>query len=410
MSMITRIATHATWASSFRYREFRLLWSGMALFALGLGMELVTVGWLVLEITDSPFMVGVATAARSAPFVILGVLSGAIADRLERRLLLRFVALGACALAGLMALMLITDAAKVWYVIGVAFAMGGMSAINQTVGTSYTYDIVGPEGSLNGMSLVVLCSSVGMGIGAIVAGSVIAWKGPGGAYLVVVGTYFASFAILLPQRRLPRVSATQRSSMVQMLIGYVDLVRRNRTLLVLMFLAAITEIFGFTHKSMIPVLARDVLGVGPLGLGIMTSAGSVGGLVGLLILASVGDFRRKGLLMFVLSTALGLALMTFSLSANMLLYIIALAFVSACAYGTTTLHMTLMQSSVADDQRGRAMGLWILSIGMSPPGFLGLGGIASALGAPMALLMSGGALAFAGVTSAIGLPRMRRLE
>ena len=410
MAMITSIATHATWASSFRYREFRLLWGGMALFAVGLGMEYVTVGWLVLDITDSPFMVGVATAARSAPYVFLGVLSGAIADRLDRRLLMRFVALGASAFAGLMALMLITDVTQVWYVIGLSFAMGGMSAMNQTAGTSYTYDIVGPERALNGMSMVVLCSSVGMGTGAIIAGSIIAWKGPGGAYLGVVAAYFASFAVLLAQRKLERVTPAQRSSVVQMLIGYIDLIRQNRTLLVLMFLAAVTEVFGFTHKSMIPVLARDDLGVGPLGLGVMTSAGSVGGLLGLLILANMGDFRRKGLLMFVLSTFLGLGLMTFSLSSNILLYIIALAFVSACAYGTTTLHMTLMQSSVADDQRGRAMGSWILSIGMSPAGFLGLGVIASALGAPMALLISGGSLAFAGVTTGIGLPRIRRLE
>ena len=382
----------------------------MALFALAMGMEFVTVGWLVLELTDSPFMVGVSTAARSAPYIFLGVLSGAIADRLDRRLLLRFVALGACAFAGLMAFILITDVARVWYVIGVVFAMGGMSAMNQTVGTSYTYDIVGPEGSLNGISLVVLCSSIGMGTGAIIGGSILAWKGPGGAYIAVVAAYFACFSVLLGQREVERVTRALRSSVAQMLIGYIDLIRQNRTLMVLMFLAAVTEIFGFTHKSMIPVLARDEVGVGPVGLGIMTSAGSIGGLLGLLLLANLGDFRRKGLLMFVLSTALGLGLMTFSLSANILLYIVALAFVAACAYATTTIHMTLMQSSVADEERGRAMGSWIFSIGMSPLGFLGLGGIASALGAPTALLISGSALAFAGVTTAIGLPRMRRLE
>ena len=380
------------------------------MYGIGMGMEFVTIGWLVLELTDSPFMVGVSTAARSAPYVFMGVLSGAVADRLDRRLLLRFIALGACAFTGLMALILIAEVVRVWYIIGLVFAMGGLSAMNQTAGSSYTYDIVGPEGSLNGLSLMVLCSSIGMGIGAIIAGGIIAWKGPGGAYLAVVATYVACFAVLLALREVERVTRALGSSLVQMLIGYVDLIRQNRTLMVLMFLAAVTEIFGFTHKSMIPVLARDDLGVGPLGLGIMTSAGSVGGLLGLLLLANLGDFRRKGLLMFVLSTALGVGLMTFSLSANILLYIVALAFVAACAYATTTIHMTLMQSNVADDQRGRAMGSWIFSIGMSPAGYLGLGAIASALGAPMALLISGSALAFASVTTTIGLPRMRRLE
>ena len=380
------------------------------MYALGMGMEFVTVGWLVLELTDSPFMVGVSTAARSAPYVVLGVLSGAIADRLDRRMLMRLIALGGCAFGGLMAVILITDVAQVWYVIGLVFAMGSLSAMNQTVGSSYTYDIVGPERSLNGLALMVLCSSIGMGAGAIIGGGLIAWKGPGGAYLAVVATYVACFSVLLALRDVERVARALRSSLAEMLIGYIDLVRQNRTLMVLMFLAAVTEIFGFTHKSMIPVLARDDLDVGPVGLGIMTSAGSVGGLLGLLVLANLGDFKRKGVLMFVLSTALGLGLMTFSLSANILLYIVALAFVAACAYATTTIHMTLMQSNVADDQRGRAMGSWIFSIGMSPMGFLGLGAIASALGAPMALLISGSTLAFAGVTTAIGLPRMRRLE
>jgi MFS family permease len=109
MALIAYLTGHGTWANSFHHRDFRLLWGSTLIHSVGRGMEQVSLGWLVLEITDSPFMVGVSYAALMAPFFFLGILSGTVADRVDRRVALRIITLGAVIVAGLMAAVLLTN-------------------------------------------------------------------------------------------------------------------------------------------------------------------------------------------------------------------------------------------------------------------------------------------------------------
>ena len=410
MALIAYLSEHAAWAHSFRYRDFRILWGSTLLHSLGMGMEHVALGWLVLDMTDSPFMVGVSAAARMAPFFFLGILSGAIADRVDRRIFLRFISFGAVLVAGLMALLLLMDVARVWYVISLALAMGCLWAFTMTVRQAYTYDIVGPEHALNGLSLSALSQRLGGVVGALVAGVVIAVVGSGVQYVVVSVSYAAGAVVLLTTRDVGQAALTQREPVLQNLVGYVQLLRQNRTLLLLMLLTANIEVFGFTHQSLLPVFAKIYLGVGAVGLGVIMAVRQCGGVLGLVLLANLGDFRRKGLLLFVGAAAFGLGQMAFSLSSNILVFVTILAFVNACASAVDTLNKTLMQANVANEERGRAMGSWVLSIGLAPVGHLGVGGMAGVLGAPGALLVNGGVLTFVSLAAAVGLPRIRRLE
>ncbi len=370
----------------------------------------MALGWLVLELTNSPFMVGLASAARMAPFFFLGILSGAVADRVDRRVLLRFLAAAASVVAAILAFLLVAELARVWHVIALAVAMGCVWAFTMTLRQAYTYDIVGPELALNGLSLNSLSQRVGGVAGAIIAGAIIATMGVGAQYLAVSVSYLAGGAVLLAVRDVGQSAATGHEPVLRSVLGYIELIRGNRTLMILMLLAAATEVFGFTHQSLLPVFARDVLGVGAIGLGIMSAVRQGGGIFGLLFLASLGDFRRKGLLMFAAAVGFGLGQMAFSLATSIFVFVAVLAFVNACASVADTLYKTLMQRNVPNEQRGRAMGSWVLSIGTAPAGHLGVGAMAGALGAPGALLINGGILTFIGLTTAIGLPRIRRLS
>ena len=143
--MIPRTVYTRAWASSLRFRDFRLFWVSTLFYSLGTGMEHVAVGWLVFEITGSPFMVGVAAAARMAPLFFLGILSGAMADWLERRLFLFFSALGGVVVAAVMATVLLAGDPAIWMVIVLVAAGGCVFAFTLTTRNAYTYDIVGPE-------------------------------------------------------------------------------------------------------------------------------------------------------------------------------------------------------------------------------------------------------------------------
>jgi len=398
------------WASSLRFRDFRLFWASTFFYSVGTGMEHVAVGWLVFDITGSAFMVGVAAAARMAPLFFLGILSGAMADWLERRLFLLFSALGGVAVAAIMAMLLLSGDPPVWAVVVLVAAGGCVLAFTLTTRNAYTYDIVGPEHALNGLSLNQMAMQVGGIAGALASGALIELVGPGWQYLGVGGSYLGSALILLVIGRSARTAEPQREPVLRNLVGYIRFLRENRVIMALMCLTSITEVLGFSHMTMLPVFAKEVLHVGPAGLGYLTAVRQAGGLLGLALLANLRDYRRKGLLMFIIATAFGIGLMGFSLSTALVYFIVVLAAVNACAMSVDTLYKTLMQSNVPDEQRGRAMGSWVLSIGVAPVGHLGVGGLATALGAQGALLVNGAMLAGVSLAAGIGLPKIRRLE
>ena len=408
--MTLRTIYSGAWASSLRFRDFRLFWVSTFFYSVGTGMEHVAVGWLVFDITGSAFMVGVAAAARMAPLFFLGILSGAMADWLERRLFLLFSALGGVAVAAIMAMLLLSGDPPVWAVVVLVAAGGCVLAFTLTTRNAYTYDIVGSEHALNGLSLNQMAMQVGGIAGALASGALIELVGPGWQYLGVGGSYLGSALILLVIGRSARTAEPQREPVLRNLVGYIRFLRENRVIMALMCLTSITEVLGFSHMTMLPVFAKEVLHVGPAGLGYLTAVRQAGGLLGLALLANLRDYRRKGLLMFIIATAFGIGLMGFSLSTALVYFIVVLAAVNACAMSVDTLYKTLMQSNVPDEQRGRAMGSWVLSIGVAPVGHLGVGGLATALGAQGALLVNGAMLAGVSLAAAIGLPKIRRLE
>lgn len=413
--MIPRNVPSHAWGSSLRYRDFRLFWASTLFYSLGTGMEHVAVGWLVFEITDSAFMVGVAAAARMAPLFFLGILSGAMADWLERRLFLLFSALAGAGVSLVMAAMLLTGDSRAgdpqaWAVITLVAAGGCVFAFTLTTRQAYTFDIVGPEHALNGLSLNQMAMQAGGIAGALISGALIEAVGPGWQYLAVAASYVGSAAVLLAIGRSTRTVQPQRESVLQTLTGYIRFLKQNRVLLTLMCLASITEVLGFTHMTLLPVFAKDVLHLGPAGLGYLVAVRQAGGLMGLALLANLKDFRRKGLLMFIVAGGFGVGLMGFSVSSALVFFIVVLAAVNACAMSVDTLYKTLMQTNVPNEQRGRAMGSWVLSIGVAPVGHLGVGALAGALGAPGALPLNGVLLAGVSLAAAVGLPRIRRLE
>lgn len=411
----------AAWTASFRYRDFRHLWLSGVVQSVGMGMEFVALGWLVFDITDSPFMVAMASAARMAPFFFLGLVSGAVADRVERRIAVRWTTLAGALIAALMTVSLsITEGGRgaegagfdywrVLPILALTVCMGSVWAFNFTLRQAYTYDIVGPSAALNGMSLLSLSQRVGGVAGAVAAGWVIADFGIGSQYLAIGGCYALSAAMLLWTREAGQSAVRTSESVTQNLIACLKIIRDNRILLTLMLLAAATEILGFTHESLLPVFAKDVLGVGAVGLGWIFAFRQGGGLVGLLLLAAISGSRRKGLIIFLVAGAFGLGEMAFSLGGGFIAFVAILAFINACASVVDTLYKTLMQENVENEQRGRAMGAWVLSIGVAPVGHLGVGALASAFGAGRALLINGSILAAVSVATALALPRIRRL-
>ena len=397
------------WWQSFEFKDFRFLWVSTFFQSIGFGMDNVALGWIVFEKTDSAFMVGLAAALRMVPLFLLGIFSGLIADNVERRIFLRIFTIVGGSLMALLGILLMTGYDQVWIIIAIATITGATFAFVLTLRQAYTFDIVGATLSLNGLSMLQIASQIGGVFGALISGILISKLGAGPQFVVIGLMYLISFLVLLGASESGQAASIRKESLSSNFRGYIGLVKEYPVLLILMCLASITEIFGFTHMSLIPVFAKEVLSVGPIGLGVLTAVRQVGGFLGLFSLTLLGNYNGKGKLMFYIVVAFGIGQMLLAFSANVYLFAIFLIIVNACAMSVDTLYKTLMQQNVPNEHRGRAMGSWVLSIGTAPIGHLGIGGIAAAFGAPMAVLFNGVMLTIAGVSTSIFLPKIRKL-
>jgi MFS family permease len=396
-------------APALQYRDFRFLWVATFFNTMAWMGERVVIGWLVLDLTDSPLMVGVAVGLSQAPFFFLGLMGGAVADRVERRHLIRLASAGMAITMAVLGLLVLLDVVEIWHIFLLAFVTGSLRALNQTARQSFAYDVVGRENVVNGLAQMGVGARIGGLAGPLLVGLVYERAGAGSALVMVAGGSAMAAVALLPVRSRGQAAPILGHSVWENVKGYLQEARHNPTLLTLMCITAVVEMLGFSHYVLLPSLARDVLNVGPQGLGLMTGLSSVGGIVGLAIVSLWGEIRRKGLLLLGVIQVLGTSIVLLAVAGNLAVALVILVVTNAMMALADTLSQSLMQLVVPNDLRGRAMGSWILAIGTGPVGHLELGGLASALGVAFALTFNGLGLLGVGVVSVLLFPRIRRL-
>jgi predicted MFS family arabinose efflux permease len=173
-----------------------------------------------------------------------------------------------------------------------------------------------------------------------------------------------------------------------------------------MFSTAMAELFGFSHQVMLPILAKEVLQIGAGGLGVLTAFRFLGGVLGVSVLTGLGVIRRRGRMLLGVLALFGAGLVLLAYAPTFWFAAACVIFINIMASATDVLHQTLLQSSVANEQRGRAMGSWIIGTGIGPVGHLEVGSVASLTNAHLALLANGLALIILTVGMAVCIPRL----
>ncbi len=396
-------------APALRFHDFRLLWLSGLFNSIGFIGEQVVLGWLVLELTDDPFMVGAALALRMAPFLLLGALAGAVADVVERRSLLRSVSLGMAVLSAGAALLITLDVMTLWLLLAITFVGGCMRAMHQPARQSFVFDIVGPNNLVNGLSYVSLSMRIGGIGGSLLTGFLLGRIGADAAFGVLALSYVASALSIQLIRASSRPSAEVRSPLVRNLreLG-VEFVR-NQDFRWMLILSAAVEILGFSHQALLPVIARDVLNVGAEGLGLLTALRAVGGITAILALSSMGQVRRQGALYLGAVYVFGVSMLLLAAADTFLIALVVVMAINGMGALSDILSQSLVQTVVPDALRGRAMGSWVLAVGMGPLGSLQIGALASWLSVGAALSIHGAGLLALGVGALFLFPRLRKL-
>jgi MFS family permease len=395
--------------TAFQFHDIRMLWISTVSNQLGQGMQHVVLGWLVFDLTGSSGMVGAIFAARAAPNLLVGLIAGSITDRVDRRTLMR-VAVWGMGLVSLGAgLLLTTGNLAIWQLMLFTFSLGTFQAFYMTARQVYVYDVVGAGGAINAIALISLGQRVGQVIGALLAGALIYWQGAGGPFLAMSLGYGIGALVLYTLRTAGSSAPLQREPIGENILNYFRALRTNRVMLSLMVSTAATEIFGFSHQVMLPILAKDVLQVSAVGLGVLTAFRFGGGAIGVVALAALGEIRRRGVLLLSAVALFGAGQVLLGQAFSFWVALLFVAFANAMASIADVLHQSLLQLSVSNEQRGRAMGSWIAGIGTAPVGHLQIGYLAEATNARIALLVNGVTLAVLALTLGVLLPRLRRL-
>ena len=279
--------------SSLAHTPFRRYWIGLFLSNIGTWMQVVAQGWLVLRLSDSALVLGLVGFAGSIPTFLLAPLAGVAADRANRRKLLIATQSLQMACAFFLAAAVGFHFARAALVARSPSSTAVANAFTMPSHQSLFLDLVGREDLMNAISLNSMQFNLSRVIGPMFAGFAIAAFGEAGCFLLNGISYLAVIAALAVLPSLRRRRGASRGAWVDVRIG-MRFARRHPLILPLLAIAASLAIFGTPAVTLAPLFARRLLHVGPPGLGGMLSAVGLGAAGSALVLASLGDFRRKG--------------------------------------------------------------------------------------------------------------------
>ena len=405
------------------YRNFRLFWAGAFLSNIGTWMQTVAQGWLVLHLTDSAFWLGVDGFAATSPGLVLTLLGGVFADRVDRKRLLIFTQAGAgltaLALALLIATGTVSDAGHVWIILVASFITGCCFSLASPSYQAITIDLVGREDLTNAIALNSTQFQLSRVVGPALAGVGFQLFGLAGCFFVN-GLSFVAIIIALSLVRIDSPHGTtvvargesgERQTMWRDLTNGFRYVWSRPRVFLLLLISAVASLFGAPYMTLMPVFTRDVLGLGETGFSMMMGVAGAGSFLAALMLTFLGELRRKGLYVLGGSAAFGLCLIGFSLSRNVTLSLVMLfgiGFSIVCSIAVTNM---LLQKLVTDEMRGRVMSMFMLSfIGAWPIGSFLAGVAARRFGAPHTLAAGGVIIALFNLYIAVRNPRLRALN
>ena len=372
------------------HRDYRLFWIGQLLSRIGTWMQSVGQAWLVLELTNSPFRLGLISTLQFGPVLLFSFVGGVLSDRVAKRKLILAtqiaMMLQAFALSGLVW----TGHVEYWHVAVLAAIYGVANSLDMPARQAYVVELVGKPDLLNAIALNSAVFNGARVVGPALAGSLIAAYGVGTAFLINGISFVAVLAALVAMRTdgapHPGARATMREEIMQSL-RYAG--RTPRILLVLALLLFVS-LFVINFNVVVPLLARDVFAAGAHGFGLLMACLGVGAVLGAVGVASAG-LRRPSMARVVVAAlvasagVLGLGFVRSFTLASAILVVTGMAQIVFTSSVNSTVQVT-----VPDAMRGRMMSLYVLVfVGVTPLGAFVTGWLAETFGIATACALGG---------------------
>ncbi len=370
--------------AALRHPNYRLYFAGQLVSLVGTWMQNVAQAWLVYQLTGSPLYLGIVSFASSIPSLTLSLGAGVIIDRIPKRSLLIVTQCAAMVLA----LLLAADVFLGWvhpsHVVIFSFLLGVVNAFDAPARQSFVVEMVAREDLMNAIALNSAIFNSARVLGPMFAGIALALVGPAWCFFLNGISFIAVIYGLWLMQIKPIISARPGGSPIAQMREGLSYIWHTEAIRHLLGLIAVANLFAFGYSTLMPAFANDVLNVGPAGLGMLSAAVGAGALTGALVVASLGNFPHKGLLLTFGNLFFPVMVLLFSFSRN---YPFSLALLVAIGLGFMIQNATantLIQSMVPDELRGRVMSVYMMVFqGFFPLGSLLAGLVAEHFGIPI---------------------------
>lgn len=370
-----------------RRPDFVRLWLADGLWWQSMWMEQVALGWIALELTDSAWWVSVVAFCRAIPLPVVGLFGPILGERLLRRHLI--LMLQCVNLTGVSVLLLLhmTGHMQYWHLAAVALCNGAAWALDWPTRRALLPDLVGRDRVVDGMVLENVLQGLTRLTGPLLAGASMARLGTTGALGLLVFMSAAGAVLLSGLRTASRSPSPPRgvAAAIQRLREGLAYVRGKPAILGTLAVTVIMNAWAFPFQALLPVIARDVLGQGPMGLGLLGAANGAGAMAGLLIVNWSRDRRSNEAIFVGGSMVACIGLIGLSLSTTFVLSLLALVVSGLGQAGFSIMQSSIILVEASDEMRSRAMGALVLAIGSGPLGRVQGGAMAVLWGAPVAV-------------------------
>lgn len=389
-------------------RDFRFLWLSNLFFIGGNWSLTLVLGWLVYETTASEFKLAIFTALRLAP-MWLGPISGLLADRYNRALIIRTLSLWAVCVIVVLSVVVFFTMPPYWSLMIAGLLTGLSQSPSQPARNALTMQLVGRKKLANANALSALGMGLTQAAAPAIGGVILSQAGAAWALLYAAAWYLLAAVSVWQVKVTHQTMRAETTRIFPMLSEGLRLVMRNRVTATMVVITLAANILIWpVYQSFMPVFASDVLNLGPAGLGRLMAFVGIGSFFGSFVIAALGDFRYKGAMFVFGSTLWGAGWALFGLSDNVVVSHALLLGIGLIGAAFGVLQSTLMLMASEPEVQGRALGVLELAIGAMPFGTLLLGSIAQAIGVGPTTTVAGTIFVVILIVHTIRVPDMVR--
>ena len=377
---------------ALRYPAYRAYWFGLLASVSGYQMFRVAQGWLIYEITGSPWSLGLVGAANAIPAIFFNLFGGVFADRWDKRRLIISTQLATGALIFFLATLTLLGWVEPWHVLVIAFVAGGVEAFDNPARQALYPHLIDRKVM---MSAVAMNSTIWQGTRIIapgIAGVLIDVVNTETA-LYIAGMGFVVLAVVMARLKIPPIPRGALGSPIEDIKEGLGFIKVHSIFSFLIGMTFFNSLFGMAYVMLMPIFAVDILEVGAKGQGMLLGIGGAGALVTTLFLGARGSVPHRGLAIIGGAALFGLAVAAFALTAE---YVGSLALAMALMFFMgifNSLYMISIQSSlqimVPDRMRGRVMGFYGMTWSIMPLGGMQASALTSLFTAPIAIAAGG---------------------